>query len=586
MPAKIWRRLVSQHPATLEATPRRSSATWPVLDLTNEERPDYSLAIQVSLSRFITAKESCIITAVHTLQKMVALSDSFACEIPGLPSSCMESIKDANTQLDDFIIYSDGFFAVLLPRDLAAEYRQDLRLAHCKMRVIAKPKTESKPSCWSRVIAQCNKFFMPLPLGWKSANFLTLLKNLLAKTESTAWNIFATGHGASREYTCGLTEASFKQLLKFLATGINTRMLVYESCYAAGKMRDYIYEDGIIYPYLILCQGVGDCEGGGEEYESAIFKVASNIKNINDAHEIAGLLPKPQYGVTNIFQIRLPRSKEFIIPPLTSNGTVSTLCIDNNTSAEQLNNPSAPQLILNTTYIPTSLGLPINAKLYNALRGDCWQYLRRMDAQHLSREHFLALLHSFGEYNNAAQQILLIDEVALKNENLENCIAFRNSPAPEPAKAISKPTIFFMKDGQGHIEHRRSAGKVIFSTQTTLSEKGSGAYIDLFNQLHSRILQGRQPRRLTDYKFMRQLAALRPCLKAGYLMTSGLGGYLAQQGVASLLGDTSCLISAPVSLTIGLGAVMLAVEALHYADRTICTKLRYMDLAKKQIISA
>jgi len=78
------------------------------------------------------------------------------------------------------------------------------------------------------------------------------------------WSIYMSGHGMAK-YTIilGLSIPDFKKVLDFFNTKINTRLLVYTSCYAAGQNIKEIYNDITspiqkTYSFAIIIQGITD----------------------------------------------------------------------------------------------------------------------------------------------------------------------------------------------------------------------------------------------------------------------------------------------------------------------------------------
>ncbi len=77
------------------------------------------------------------------------------------------------------------------------------------------------------------------------------------------WSIYFAGHGSFGNSIVDLKLDSFKKVLNFLATKINTRLLVYQSCYAAGYNAEIIYKESSdilqrTYPFAIITQALSD----------------------------------------------------------------------------------------------------------------------------------------------------------------------------------------------------------------------------------------------------------------------------------------------------------------------------------------
>lgn len=75
------------------------------------------------------------------------------------------------------------------------------------------------------------------------------------------WSIYISGHGALEVSLANLTLDQFKLLLDFLEHHLNTRLLYYNSCYAAGLNSDLLYKDATkqitkTYTYAIITQAL------------------------------------------------------------------------------------------------------------------------------------------------------------------------------------------------------------------------------------------------------------------------------------------------------------------------------------------
>lgn len=75
--------------------------------------------------------------------------------------------------------------------------------------------------------------------------FLKSFKMLFSKPSSTQWSIYLGGHGQIGETSmlAGLTLEDFSELLNFLNTKMYTKLLMYSSCYSAGRHQTFIYQE-------------------------------------------------------------------------------------------------------------------------------------------------------------------------------------------------------------------------------------------------------------------------------------------------------------------------------------------------------
>lgn len=77
------------------------------------------------------------------------------------------------------------------------------------------------------------------------------------------WTIYIDGHGSVMKKIVGLEIDDFKKMLNFFEHSIDTRLLIYRSCYAAGLNNELIYNDAIsaiqkTYSFAIITQAITD----------------------------------------------------------------------------------------------------------------------------------------------------------------------------------------------------------------------------------------------------------------------------------------------------------------------------------------
>lgn len=147
------------------------------------------------------------------------------------------------------------------------------------------------------------------------------------------WVIYISGHGLIYNSIVSLSIDQFKKFLNFLETKINTKMLVYNSCFASGVNNELIYKDleSVIqktYPFAIVTQSLTDTEttvrlielmsnkpGQKEFGVFTNFKLFLNKINNADAIDYEDTIKDilSTSGIHNIPQIKLPNLPWFSI---------------------------------------------------------------------------------------------------------------------------------------------------------------------------------------------------------------------------------------------------------------------------------
>lgn len=89
-----------------------------------------------------------------------------------------------------------------------------------------------------------------------------------SKNMIPAWSIFICGHGDINHSIADLSIPQFKKFLEYLENKINTRLLFYSSCFAAGINAELIYKDAktkidATYPFAIITQALTDAPTQG-----------------------------------------------------------------------------------------------------------------------------------------------------------------------------------------------------------------------------------------------------------------------------------------------------------------------------------
>lgn len=89
-----------------------------------------------------------------------------------------------------------------------------------------------------------------------------------SKNSIPAWAIYLNGHGSINDSLAHLTLEQFRTFLTFLENKIRTKLLLYESCYAAGVNTEIIYKDFEkdiykTYPFAIITHALTDAPTKG-----------------------------------------------------------------------------------------------------------------------------------------------------------------------------------------------------------------------------------------------------------------------------------------------------------------------------------
>lgn len=154
-------------------------------------------------------------------------------------------------------------------------------------------------------------------------------------TPFPVWSMYMTGHGVMREAIAGLRLADFKELLSFFETHINMRLLIYDSCYAAGLNTEIIYNDAIsaiqrTYSFPIITKAITDAtvvsmfslpvldKNNRLILESQVnfemfMKEITKLDSINYQKAVEYIFPVLQSEWSNIPQIKLPGVEWFSV---------------------------------------------------------------------------------------------------------------------------------------------------------------------------------------------------------------------------------------------------------------------------------
>lgn len=469
----------SNVPATPKSLNQRNLAL--ILDLDDTEGQEGLNANQAELANHIMANQSCIITSACTLQHTVNSAHGIGID---KDDSLIQEAKKACHQLDAFETYRTGDLWVLLPKTIAPQYKEELNLAGLTVEATPKPiETKAVED--------------EAPLANKTPPVLSLLAKIFKKQEKTTWNIFITGHGDGHGKVCGMADSGLKKLLDFFAAETNTRTLTYSSCYGGGQVTDYLLPQTATYPYLILCQGLGENVLYAITGEApTIFSNVLRIQDINNLDEVIACLPNraeladhEKYSVFNSYQIRLPNSTSFVIPPVAdATGTFTTMQVNQQTTDAELQNAGNKDLILDATYVSKTIYLRDSFQLYTRAKGKAGHYIESIDASTLDKDAFFQQFKNIGKANLHIDQNFLIKRVTLKDTVLENCMVFLNCPKPQCLANVSaRFYAFYTQSGQGYID---CDAKKVEQSKDEIKN-----YLEQFNEMHAQIKTDKQPER-------------------------------------------------------------------------------------------
>ncbi|HLB40771.1 MAG TPA: hypothetical protein VJJ83_03195, partial [Candidatus Babeliales bacterium] len=151
-----------------------------------------------------------------------------------------------------------------------------------------------------------------------------------AKPAAPVWSLYLNGHGLTDLSIAHLSIPQFKNLLEFLAAKINTKLLYYQSCYAAGTNTVAVYHDEQTkiqktYPYAIITGALTDMTIASQ---LLTFKVENNVLKVEarqsyrdflaqatatdqiDYHRLAATITRDltdmDFGLSSTPQIKFP----------------------------------------------------------------------------------------------------------------------------------------------------------------------------------------------------------------------------------------------------------------------------------------
>lgn len=122
-----------------------------------------------------------------------------------------------------------------------------------------------------------------------SSALFCMRRDYAGKKQATipTWGIYMKGHGKMRESIAGMPLEDFRKVLAFLSGSINTALLIYQSCYAAGTNTEIIFKSETAtlqqnYPFPIITQAITDAPVTELSPRVAIINSKLGIESFTD----------------------------------------------------------------------------------------------------------------------------------------------------------------------------------------------------------------------------------------------------------------------------------------------------------------
>ncbi len=165
-----------------------------------------------------------------------------------------------------------------------------------------------------------------------------------------AWTIFLSGHGDIESLIVGLPLSAFPNILSFFDEKINTRLLVYLSCYAAGANAEKIYADlkqpgaQKLYSYAIITAALTDEPVTGHGAMRLASKLPLTVDEIDwKNHTLKFTLPYDfRLFFDRAFSSDVPVFYEKIIEPVLLLASQESLGKTTSLTAAQIRFPGLP----------------------------------------------------------------------------------------------------------------------------------------------------------------------------------------------------------------------------------------------------
>lgn len=463
----------------------------------------------------------------------------------------------------NFFTYSyGGSLIILIPKKMAAIYNSTSGInlsGYCEYDLDAPSKLKSGISA---------PFLYPAALTVYSRLALRLIRNIFKKCDGVIWNVWVLGHGEPYGKTVGFTEGAFKQLLSFFKNDLNTRTFFYESCYAGGKMLEYVVGQEQ-YPFLLVCGCAGENFTFRFAGKNLAMSAISKLKNVNNVSDVTALFSSFIHTM-NAPQIRLPHSTHFSTPNMKGAKIQESVdlnghCIEKPgeivyaskkiIGTKALRTKGA-DLLLDIHHLKNTLQLDEKINICSTLKGDSWHLLDLVEASTLSKYIFFDAFCGLAHYNPHIQKIYLVKEARCIGGRLTNVLILLNSVTPASSTPITE--IFYL---QGDAGFRMICCRDGSIQELAVSQELVSAYKKLFGSLQARIEAGKQPIRLFYNAWVR----------SGILWHNELSAF-------SLIGACLASIKLAKSHMYSSCALLSASAAAWWHKDKITSKLRFLDL--------
>ena len=513
-------------------------------------------AVASAAGMHMKAKDTCIITTIYALKRV------------GI---------DKKKIHNDFKTYQYGYLVILIPKELASSYTPQYGI---NLKQSSKIYYGDPPN-----VERVSYAFW---LTFTSELCLRLLKTSFLKRDNVLWNVWIIGHGLPYGQTAGFTEGAFQKLLEFFKDKLHTRTFFYNSCYAGGKMLDYLNTGTQQFPFLFVCPCTG--ENITLFFESSFLSMTkiSQLKNTRDLQEIAKLLSASIHAL-NAPQIRLPNSMHFESPTLkgtklehikrTNEANITSGSIayaSEHAKKAQWIEPTNTDLLLNIPHIKNSLYLQEGNHVLSALKGDSWHYLEQVKAPKLNKEQLFDAFCDFAEFYSHTQKIFVVKEIQCADATMHSVIITLNSVTPSDTPLLYE--IFYMIGENGfRVAHPLQGEEVKSQTAPELLWK----YQSLFYKIKSRVLQGKQPLRIFYNRYIRNAILW----KNELLTLTWLSWTLSMISGMKLAHTTMKEPYATAGENILLASLLAGPALAWWYEEKIANYLRFLDLQDDDTLS-
>ncbi len=330
------------------------------------------------------------------------------------------------------------------------------------------------------------------------------------------WSIYLTGHGMMNYAIADLSLEQFKNFLTFLAEKIKTKLLYYQSCYAAGLNNEQIYADeqtGIhkTYPYAIITGALTDATITAQllelKIEQNILKIKSHISYkdfLNQSttletinyHDLATTLTPDlnDIGLNSAPQIKFPGLAWFSVLDNTKVVNIGSILAKTRTETLNIakffakNGQDAKPLgiLLYAQDLPFELtintGLIANrpSDVISMIPGDALHNISKISSKKYNTEE---LLNSFLQINDLMpQKIFIINNLTGLNSSTMNSVTAKTSDASRRILTLQKIVI-----------HLTKTKNMIYFTHNNMIYKTTGK-LSTTNQA-----QPAKPEEITEY---------------------------------------------------------------------------------------